>query len=244
MLIKHKTLAVIFVLFIFIVNSCNKDSQSNSSHLPKKEVVAKAYPKVLAAIDQRRKSYKKEFYENKSTQLLKAQNYLESQLVEEVLPLWLGTEWDYNGTTTTPRSGKIACGYFVTTTLHQVGFQFNRSLLAQQASLYILQSFCKEENIKRIGHNNTKALFNYLNNDNNKIYLCGLDNHVGYIIKQDGQWYAFHASGLPPYQVVKEPLNECPAYLQSQNFFIAPLFKEGYMLSSWILNVPVKILTA
>lgn len=232
---------VVFLLSILALVSCNKEKLEVAFS---EEQVNEEYPKVLEAVNNKRIGYQPEFYPNKKKRLVKAQAYIEHALSEKVLPMWIGTKWDYNGTTTTPRKGKIACGYFVTTTLNQMGFKFNRSLLAQQASLYILRSFCKEENIKRIGHNNKEALFKYLDQENAKIYLCGLDNHVGYIIKYDGVWYAFHASGLSPYQVVKEPLKECPAYLQSQNFFVAPLFKDGYMLSSWILDVPVEIYTS
>src|SRR5690242_12719359 len=46
-----------------------------------------------------------------------AARYLERAMIDVVLPRWDGTEWAFNGTSRTPRSGSIACGYFVSTTL-------------------------------------------------------------------------------------------------------------------------------
>src|SRR5437764_1215954 len=40
----------------------------------------------------------------------------------DIFPAWFGTPWDFNGTTQTPGEGKIACGYFVTTVMRDLGF--------------------------------------------------------------------------------------------------------------------------
>ena len=47
---------------------------------------------------------------------------------------WSGTGWDYNGVSRTPGQGSIACGYFVTTLLQDLGFSVERVRLAQAAS--------------------------------------------------------------------------------------------------------------
>ena len=38
---------------------------------------------------------------------------------------WIGTVWDFNGVTRTPKQGAIACGYFVTNVLTDLGFKIN-----------------------------------------------------------------------------------------------------------------------
>lgn len=240
MLQKYLTLLILAALFA----SCQKENlEVQEPDFYSKNFVQTEYPKILSRLDLKRKSLKPNFYNNKASRLKSAKKSIETVLADQIFPMWMGTDWDFNGTTTKPREGSIACGYFVTTTLNQCGFEFNRNKLAQQAASYIISSFCKEENIKRIGHNNTKALMRYLNQQEDRIFLCGLDNHIGYIVKYDDEWYAVHASGLSPYAVVKEKLEGSKAFMSSNNFYVAPLFKEGYMLSSWVLDVPVAIKT-
>src|SRR5205823_2478360 len=47
----------------------------------------------------------------------RARRALLDAFARDLFPAWAGTPWDYNGTATRPREGKIACGYFVTTLL-------------------------------------------------------------------------------------------------------------------------------
>src|SRR5687768_5014531 len=54
-------------------------------------------------------------------------------LVDRIIPYWIGTPWSFEGHTSIPNSGKIACGYFVSTTLLDLGFNLNRYTFAQQA---------------------------------------------------------------------------------------------------------------
>jgi hypothetical protein len=37
--------------------------------------------------------------------------YLQMALIENVLPYWYGTDWDFNGISDRPQRGQIACGY-------------------------------------------------------------------------------------------------------------------------------------
>src|SRR5690606_907796 len=57
------------------------------------------------------------------------------KLLNEIIPYWYGTEWDFEGHTAIPNEGKIACGYFVSTTLRDMGLNINRYKLAQQHGL-------------------------------------------------------------------------------------------------------------
>lgn len=57
-----------------------------------------------------------------------------SLIVEEIIAYLIGTKWDYNRTTEIPRTGSIACEYFVTTVLRDAGVRLSRSKLAQLAS--------------------------------------------------------------------------------------------------------------
>ena len=56
-------------------------------------------------------------------------------LLNKIIPFWEGTEWSFEGHTSKPKSGKIACGYFVSTTLQDIGLNLNRYKLAKQSPI-------------------------------------------------------------------------------------------------------------
>src|SRR5687768_1120080 len=70
-------------------------------------------------------------------------------IAAELIPAWLGTPWDFNGTTETPQQGRIACGYFVSTVLRHAGFRVERVRLAQQASERIALTLSQPVEIQR-----------------------------------------------------------------------------------------------
>src|SRR5688572_11801089 len=61
----------------------------------------------------------------KKTDVQKIPAYLETCLRDSMFEYWYGTRWGFYGTTPKPRQGKIACGYFVTTTLKHLGLNIN-----------------------------------------------------------------------------------------------------------------------
>jgi hypothetical protein len=64
-----------------------------------------------------------------------AGEYFTSALINDIIPHWYGTVWDFNGHTENPRKGTIACGYFVSTTLTDAGFEIDRYKMAQQGDI-------------------------------------------------------------------------------------------------------------
>ena len=126
-------------------------------------------------------------YLNASTKVEKnrcldsASHYLHQVLRENILPYWYGTEWDFNGITDEPQRGKIACGYLVSTTLKHSGFVLNRYKLAQQYSHAIVNTLCSDvKKFTSIG-----SMLAYIELQPNNLYVVGLDNHVGFISKND-----------------------------------------------------------
>jgi len=82
----------------------------------------RTYAQVLADIASRRESLADRFRraaspEAKSAALRAARDALVRAVDAEIFPFWYGTEWDFNGTTQQPGTGRIACGYFVSTVL-------------------------------------------------------------------------------------------------------------------------------
>src|SRR6188474_3208784 len=69
---------------------------------------------------------KKLFIQYKKNPVLLNKQLLLNNIRDSLFTCWLGTPWDFYGTTQTPGKGKIACGYFVTTLLRDMGASVNR----------------------------------------------------------------------------------------------------------------------
>jgi len=103
---------------------------------------------------------------------------------DELVPFWLGTPWDFYGTTQTPGEGHIACGYFVSTVLQHSGLRVERVRMAQQASEYILKTFSGERDLKRFRSRPAAEVVDWVRDRDDGLYIVGLDYHVGVLVKQ------------------------------------------------------------
>lgn len=172
-----------------------------------------------------------------SVKILIAQQSLEQKkqllfdIVYRELPgYWLGTPWDFNGVTRTPKEGHIACGYFITNTLSDLGFDIKRIKLAQVASSVMIKELCVET--KWIS--GFEAFEKHLSTQSGSgIYIVGLDFHTGYIIKTKQQSYFFHSNYIGSEGVVLEPVKESKALKASKVFFIGNLTKNDVLLKKW-----------
>lgn len=145
-----------------------------------------------------------------------------TMLVDSIFPYWYETKWAFHGYTTTPRKGKIACGYFVTTTLRDVGVQLQRIKLAQQAASGIIEKLCVKNSIKR--YTKLSSLQAYMDKaKNNSIFILGLDKHVGFVIKQDHKSYFIHSGYVGQKKVARERLEKSYCVLYSNILMIGQL---------------------
>lgn len=132
---------------------------------------------------------------------------------------WIGTKWDFNGTTRTPQNGTIACGYFVTTILDDFGIKLKRTQLAQQVSSVMITTLCESKSIKRFCK--IEQVETYLNGRNTEeIFIVGLDFHTGFIIKDNAKLYFLHSNYIGKEGVVKEEIRNSKALLNSKSFMI------------------------
>jgi hypothetical protein len=63
-----------------------------------------------------------------------------ASIENDIIPLWYGTPYGFNGATALPGAGSISCGHFVTTVLRDAGLKLDRIGLAQEPSELIIQS--------------------------------------------------------------------------------------------------------
>lgn len=200
---------------------------------------SKSYDQILSDIENQRivynLKYKEANNEDKKKVLKDAKKFLFDQLTLEIFPSWYGTKWDFNGVTEKPKEGCIACGYFVTTTLRDLGLRIPRVKWAQAASeTMIMEATTK---VKRFSNANMQDVKDWLLSKGDAIYIVGLDNHTGYVYKKGSQLIFVHSS---PYNkaggVIAEDINtHSPLTVSSYRVFGEILTKE--MVLNWIEGI-------
>lgn len=163
----------------------------------------------------------------------------ENYLVNEIIPHWYGTEWDFNGYTSVPNQGVIACGYFVSTTLLHMGINVNRYKMAQQAGLYEAQTLAlSEDNYRTIyGSDSLKVILKSDYSDG--IYFVGLDNHVGYLYIKDQIPYFIHSNYIQDKVMIQKAFY-APAF-ESGIYVIAEISTNEKLMERWRSGVIVPV---
>lgn len=164
-----------------------------------------------------------------------ARTTLLAYLENSAFPAWEGTTWDFYGTTTTPREGKIACGYYVTTVLEQAGFRLKRVLLAQQASAWLVETVARGTRVDWIRPaGNREAVEEIRRRFGDGLYVIGFDYHVGFL-RLEGDRAAFcHSSFIEPGSVTCEDPVPAGAFA-SRTYVVADALNDR-LLDDWILG--------
>ncbi|MGB1102058.1 MAG: hypothetical protein ACPG21_00375 [Crocinitomicaceae bacterium] len=145
------------------------------------------------------------------------------QFKNYVFPHWLGTKWDYNGHTNRPGKDKlIACGYFVSTTLKRMGFNWNRYDLAKMYSKAIVEQTC--ESMHR--YTSKKEVIAKLLSEEDNLYIVGLDMHVGFLLKRGNVVYFIHSNYYNTVGPEKEIAKSSMAFGDSGSFYVGKFLTE------------------
>lgn len=153
-----------------------------------------------------------------------------SLLLNNIIPHWYGTEWDFNGYTSIPNEGVIACGYFVSTTLKDMGLNVNRYKLAQQGPENEAKSIAI--NVSEILHFDEENINEKLQNLDQGIYFIGLDNHVGYLYIKDTNAYFIHSNYIEG-KVMIENTRFSEAFYSS-NYYISTITGNSSLMDKWL----------
>lgn len=184
------------------------------------------YDKVLAQIRKDKISLRQNKVDTDSIK-----NYLLTQYDANIFPFWKGRPWDYNGYTNSPYKGEIACGYFVSTTLKHLGFNWNRYELAKMYSQQIVEDITDTAFV----FNSILELSRYLEFEDNNIYILGLSSHVGLIVKQQDKIWFVHSNYYGGEGPIKEKLNESYA-LRDSDVFWCGKFLTPSNIKMWLNN--------
>ena len=155
-------------------------------------------------------------------------------VVHTILPAWYGTKWDYNGTTTKPQTGSIACGYFVTTVLRDAGLPIARVKLAQCASAQMIKAIVKPPFIAEFSLQPLSTFINYITLKGYGLYIVGLDNHTGFIYNDGEHIWFIHATYLGTADVQKENAANSKILANSKYKMIGKISADETLLNKWI----------
>lgn len=164
------------------------------------------------------------------------QEAFETALLNRIIPFWEGTPWTFEGHTSKPQEGSIACGYFVSTTLQHVGLNLNRYKLAQRGPLDEATSLALGTPLIHIEAGNTEANITAIQSQvPNGIHFLGFDrSHVGYLYKTSTDLYVIHSNYIGSSGVTLEPAYLSPALTSCSRFHIAELSTNARLLGLWL----------
>ena len=167
----------------------------------------------------------------KDTPATYVSGYLFRLISEDIYYYWKGTPWDFNGTKQVPQKGSIACGYFVTNTLSDLGFRIQRIRLAMAPSSEMIKKLCTD--IRKFTE--FAELQNYIAGQPAKsVLIVGLDYHTGYILKDSVQSYFLHSNYVNRKGVIKEKIENSAVLKNNKTFMIGSLTGNHIILEKWI----------
>jgi hypothetical protein len=165
--------------------------------------------------------------------LVDARSAVLQAVSNSLVPAWVGTRWEFYGTTETPREGAIACGYFVSTVLRDAGFAVERVKLAQQYAEDIIKTLVGEKRIRRYRAQTATQVASDIAGWGEGLYVVGLDHHVGFLLQQHGTLRFCHASFVePPTAVTCEAPAQSPAF--RSNYRVVGKLLDDAMMEAWL----------
>lgn len=172
-----------------------------------------------------------------------ASKYFTGALLNEIVPHWYGTVWDFNGYTNKPNDGVIACGYFVSTTLKHMGLNINRYKLAQQAGLNEAKTFEPYENLLIYNIDYTDELGSVFIKMKEALadglYFVGLSCHVGYIYVKNNELYFLHSNYIDGCVMIEKA--EYSEAFRSNIYVIADITFNESLIVKWIENSVIPV---
>jgi len=224
----HKPYILVWVFFIFSIPTYG-------------QTTTQKYKSLLEKIDIKHQdiytAYQRSDQAGKDSLIIVSRKYLYSSIINEVFPLWYGTPWDFNGTSRTPRQGNIACGYFVTNVLTDLGFKIPRVRWAQSASEVFIKRLA-DRHLRRFTNASISTIEDQLKTWGDGIYLVGLDNHTGFITVQRDKLRFVHSNYYKAHIGVMAETLHSDNPLNNSNYRVLGQLLSDTMIRHWILEIP------
>lgn len=180
--------------------------------------------------------YKNAKKKDKVAIINKARKLFIEQISNHLFPYWYGTKWAFSGTSQIPQRGKIACGYFVTTTLEDVGYSLNRSSLACMASEQMINNLTQKKYITHISNTDILTFKNKISILGKGLYIVGLDKHTGFILYDENGIFFIHSGGQYPCHVRKENIVDSKTLINSKYKVVGKISDDDSFIINWLTN--------
>jgi hypothetical protein len=221
------------LLLIFSSVSCGTPTQANEETVSPTQSYDEFKAEIISVREKTRVEYLAADSLGKDSLIRYSQEFLRN-ITLEIFTYWYKTEWDFNGITQIPKQGKIACGYFVTTVIRDVGFDIPRSAWGQLASETMIKKI--NPSVKRFSNKPIEQVSEYFKNRADGIYVVGMDTHVGFVSKEGKQIKFIHSNYYKPeIGVMSENLKGNNPINDASYRVIGQLFHYE-MAKKWILN--------
>jgi len=197
-----------------------------------------SYASIKSTINSNRKQLSQSYKisTNKSEILNQIRDKFTNHLVSDIIPEWYGTKWSFDGYSETPKSGSIACGYFVSTTLRDMGMNINRYKLAQKAPYHEAKVIACGTTIETLQNKTKEELKAYfITNKKDGLYFIGLDFHVGYILKENQNIYFIHSNYHNNSGPTKEKIEDSKV-MNSSVYHFCNITHNDILLKKWLNN--------
>ena len=158
------------------------------------------------------------------------------RLANHIIPFWYGTAWSFGGHTEEPGKGNIACGYFISTTLRDMGLKLNRFKLAQKSPIDEAMAISCGEKVTTIEHEHAEGALKEIKKILREgIYFIGFDTgHVGFLVKKDRGISLIHSNYLLPISVCVEPLETARIFKSFTKFHLVNISHNETLIRKWL----------
>lgn len=247
-----------FALVLVLLSGCAESPAAAATSLVVAEVGhdAGAYEAALVKLEGRRQALARRFKAaedgaGRATVRAEARAVALAAMRDVIFPAWLGMPWGLgpNSTPTRPHQPDtvIACGYFVSSALENLGlklatrFSFaqapalhaQRSLAPAGRDLHVFFSVPGDELARKIA-----AL-------GEGLYVIGLNNHIGFVDVRGEDVRIVHASYTGEQVVTDEPLATAQVIANSRaaGYFVTPLLQDDRLVEHWLRGEAVPLQT-
>jgi hypothetical protein len=233
--------AALFIILMTKANSCSKTLSSDSPYQKFKAYIPGSYEAKLYDVANSRKKELVNFNEtesnfDKAEMIVNARFDLMDLVEKELFPHWYDTKYDFNGTTQTPGKGKIACGYFVTTVLRDIGIPIKRIKMAQAASETMIKNLVDEDLIRRFRKVSIQKFVYDVENMGEGLYVVGLDTHAGFLFYDGVELRMIHSTGRRPKKVINEKAITSLSLIRSKYKVIGKVSDDEDLIKRWLYN--------
>ncbi len=164
-----------------------------------------------------------------------ARQLLERRLIDDLVPAWTTTNWEFSGRSDTPGVGSIACGTYVGTLFAHAGFRLNRIAVGRLASEHIALTLTSKKNLRRWSNKKASRVAKEIEEWGPGLYAVGLDYHAGLIwVDADNKAWFIHSTVLGKGQAVVEPLLEPGNPFLDSRYRIAARLLDDSMMKAWL----------